>query len=167
MTGRPLISVVSHSRSTSNKGGPRCRFHCSYWSWFRLASRLSVLLFAQWTPDVYPILVYCWANVVDVVPTLHQHYINISCFPIPICPTINVWWITWTGSIGCQVCSANPKYNFQTVTALWLCEAVLERHFCHIPSKKTGRKEKVIYRYLAWNVNLIGGSPVSNLILTL
>ena len=31
------------------------------------------------TRDVDPILVYCWPNVYDAVPTLNQHWVSVSC----------------------------------------------------------------------------------------
>ena len=34
---------------------------------------------SQQTRDVLPMLVYCWASVVDDGPTLNQHWLNVSC----------------------------------------------------------------------------------------
>ena len=35
----------------------------------------------QQTRDIEPMLVYCWADVADGVPTLNQHWFNVSCLP--------------------------------------------------------------------------------------
>ena len=33
----------------------------------------------QQTRDVHQMLVQCWASVADGGPTLHQHWVNVSC----------------------------------------------------------------------------------------
>ena len=35
---------------------------------------------SQQTQDIHPMLVRCWASVVDGGPALNQHWVNVSCF---------------------------------------------------------------------------------------
>ena len=39
-----------------------------------------VQCYSQQTWDVWPTLVYCWANLVDGGPTVNQRWANVSCF---------------------------------------------------------------------------------------
>ena len=46
------------------------------------------------TRGVNPVLVYCWAGVVDAGPTLNQHWVIASCFLGVFPPVVEIDWYT-------------------------------------------------------------------------
>ena len=44
----------------------------------------------QWTGDIHPKLVQCWASVADDGPSLYRHWVNVSCLLRKLCHLNNI-----------------------------------------------------------------------------
>ena len=54
-----------------------------------------MLILTQQTRDIEPMLVQCWASVVDDGPALNQHWVNVSCLLGDTSPGDEILICTW------------------------------------------------------------------------